>query len=44
VLLGDESVRATVVLENATDAALAWTGPRTVAAVSGDVLYDVELP
>jgi hypothetical protein len=45
VLLGDERVQATVVLENATDgAALAWTGPHTVSAVSGDALYDIEVP
>jgi hypothetical protein len=44
-LLTDRGVLATVVLENATDgAALAWTGPHTVTAVSGDVLYDIEVP
>jgi hypothetical protein len=45
VLLGDNGVRATVVLENAgTEVALAWTGPHTVRAVSGDALYDITLP
>jgi len=45
VLLGARGVDATVVLENASDgAALAWTGPHTVTAVSGDDLYEIEVP
>ncbi len=45
VLLGDDGVRATIVLENAGDeTALVWTGPHTVRAVSGGALYDIALP
>jgi hypothetical protein len=44
-LLRDHGVRATVVLDNAgAEVALAWTGPHTVRAVTGDQLYDIDLP
>jgi hypothetical protein len=44
-LLGARGVRATVVLENASDgAALAWTDTHTVRAVSGGDLYDIAVP
>jgi hypothetical protein len=44
-LLGDHGVRATVVLENAgAEVALVWTGPHTVRAVTGDQLYDIDVP
>jgi hypothetical protein len=45
VLLGDQGVRATVVLEHATDdATLVWTDARTVRAVSDGRLYEITLP
>jgi len=45
VLLGDRGVRATVVLENASDgAALAWTDAHTVRAVSDGKLYEIAVP
>ncbi len=45
VLLGDGGVRATVVLEHASDgAALAWTDAHTVRAVSDGKLYEIEVP
>jgi hypothetical protein len=44
-LLGDHGVVASVVLEHANgDAALAWTGPKTVRAVAGGALYAIRLP
>jgi hypothetical protein len=44
-LLDDVGVRATVVLENASDgAALAWTDTHTVRAVSDGKLYDIPVP
>jgi len=44
-LLGDLGVEATVVLDHATDgAALAWTAPHTVRAVSDGELYDITVP
>jgi hypothetical protein len=44
-LLGDRGVRATVVLENASEgAALAWTDDHTVRAVSDSKLYDIAVP
>lgn len=45
VLLGDQGVRATVVLENAGErAALAWIDAGTVRAVAGGTLYEIALP
>jgi hypothetical protein len=45
VLLGDRGVRATVVLENASDGAtLAWTDDHTVRAISDGKLYDIAIP
>ncbi len=44
VLLGDEGVRATVVLDKARDAALVWTSTRTVTAVTDGRMYTIPLP
>ena len=45
VLLGDRGVRATVVLENASDGvALVWTDAHTVRAVSDGKLYEIKVP
>ncbi len=45
VLLRDDGVRATVVLENASDgAALAWTDAHTVRAVSDGTLFEIQVP
>jgi hypothetical protein len=44
VLLGDDGVRATVVLDNARDAALVWTSPRTVTAVADGRMFTISLP
>ena len=44
-LLGDEGVRATVVLENVTDKpALAWTNEHTVRIVTNGVLSEITVP
>jgi hypothetical protein len=44
-LLTDDGVRATVVLENASDgAALAWTDAHTVRAVSDGKLFEIQVP
>lgn len=44
-LLGDDGVRATIVLENATSGtALAWTDARTVRIVSNGVLSEITVP
>lgn len=44
-LLGNSSVAATVVLENASPGAvLAWTDAHTVRGLSGGRLYDITLP
>ena len=44
VLLGADGVRATVVLENARDAALAWTSSRTVTAVTDGRMFTIPVP
>jgi hypothetical protein len=44
VLLADEGVRATVVLDHARDATLVWTSPRTVTAVTDGRLFTISLP
>jgi hypothetical protein len=44
VLLGDDSVRATVVLGNGHAAALAWTDARTVTAVTDGRLFTISVP
>lgn len=44
VLLGADGARATVVLENARDAALAWTSSRTVTAVTDGRMFTIPVP
>ena len=44
VLLAAGGVRATVVLENARDAALAWTSARTVTAVTDGRMFTIRVP
>ena len=44
VLLAADGVRATVVLENARDAALAWTSSRTVTVVTDGRMFTIPVP
>jgi hypothetical protein len=44
VLLGTRDVRATVILQNARDATLAWTSPSTVTVVSNGARSEIHLP
>ena len=43
VLLGDAGVRATVVIQNARQAALVWSAPETVTAVTDGRLFTIDL-
>jgi hypothetical protein len=43
VLLGDAGVRATVVIQNARQAALVWSAPETVTAVADGRLFTIDL-
>ncbi len=44
VLLANDGVRATVVLDNARDATLVWMSPRTVTAVADGRMFTISLP
>jgi hypothetical protein len=44
VLLTADGARATVVLDNARDASMVWTGPRTVTVVTDGRLSTISLP
>jgi hypothetical protein len=44
VLLGDDRVAATIVLQNGGDATLTWTAPGTVTAVTDGELVRMRVP
>jgi hypothetical protein len=44
VLLGDDGVRATVVLDTTGDTSLAWTGAHAVTAVTDGRMFTITLP